>query len=140
VTETATNSPTTIHWTATCTSTATSSATSTATLPPETHTATPTFTPEPGELFISKNYFTSGSTVEIAVSIHDYPGSYNLSIFNSAGENITVLGSGPVEGPFSKTFSWDGKNKYGAKCASGVYVVYLAGPVKRLLGRVVLVH
>jgi hypothetical protein len=74
------------------------------------------------------------------VDINDAPGHFDLTIYNSAGENITVLGSEHVDGNFSKTYSWDGKNKYGNVCASGIYVVYLTEPLKRLLGRVVFIR
>jgi hypothetical protein len=68
------------------------------------------------------------------------PGHYDLTIYNSAGEHIKTMDSMYLDSAFSKTYSWDGTNTFGNKCASGVYVIYLTEPVKRLLGRVVLIH
>jgi flagellar hook assembly protein FlgD len=106
--------------------------------PPGTFTPTPTSAPE--RFFISKNVFTSDSPVQIQVSISQVPGHYDLTIYNSAGEHIKTMDSMYLDSAFSKTYSWDGTNSFGNKCASGVYVIYLTEPVKRLLGRVVLIH
>ena len=66
------------------------------------------------------------------------PGVYSLVIFNSAGEHVKTLGSGKAEETgYQKYFSWDGTNKYGDLCASGVYVVYLAGPLEIKRARVI---
>jgi hypothetical protein len=115
----------------------------TATLTPTTTTIatyTPTATPIPGEFFISKNVFTPDSPVQIRVGISQFPGHYDLTVYNSAGENIKTIDSQYISSAFSRTYNWDGTNKFGNKCASGIYVIYLTEPLKRLLGRVVLIR
>lgn len=124
-------------FTATLRSTATSTLTATATAP---FTFTPTYTPVPDTFFISKNVFTQDEGVEISVGIDRVPGNYDLSIYNSAGEHIKTMDHQYLEEPFAQTYNWDGKNKYGAQCAAGVYVIYATYPFKRLLGRVILLH
>jgi hypothetical protein len=137
-TSTWTNTPTA---TQTTTNTATVTATTTATrtnTPVDTYT--PTVTPISGEFFISKNVFTPDDQVQIHVAIQQVPGHYDLTIYNSAGEHIKTLDSQDLTSPFQKTYSWNGKNKFGDTCSSGVYVIYLTEPFKRLLGRVIFIH
>ncbi len=114
-------------------------ATKTYSATPIAETYTPTNTPLPYEFFISKNVFSSNSPVSISVSINQYPGIYDLTIYNSAGENIKNLDHQQLTAAFSKIYSWDGRNKFGDKCASGIYVVYLTEPFTRKLGRVLLI-
>jgi len=120
------------------TNTPTLTATKTSTFTPAA-TSTATNTPLPYEFFISKNVFTSNSPVSISVSINQYPGIYDLTIYNSAGENIKNLDHQQLTAAFSKIYAWDGRNKFGDKCASGTYVVYLTEPFTRKLGRVLLI-
>jgi hypothetical protein len=127
-TSTFTNSPT-ITYTPTVTKTFT------ATLSP-----TPTSTPVSDKFNISKNVFSSGQSVSIFVSTYDYPGNLSLTVFNSVGENIKNLANLNLTGPFQQTYSWDGTNKFGNKCASGIYVLYLSEPLKIKMARVVLIH
>jgi hypothetical protein len=137
-TSTWTNTPTA---TQTTTNTATITATTTATRTnTPINTYTPTATPISGEFFISKNVFTPNDQVQIHVGIQQVPGHYDLTIYNSAGEHIKTLDSQTLTSPFQKTYSWNGKNKFGDTCSSGVYVVYLTEPFKRLLGRVIFIH
>ncbi len=123
--------------TATATRRSTSTMTATSTVP---FTFTPTYTPVPDNFFISKNVFTQDGGVEINVGIDRVPGYYDLSIYNSAGEHIQTLDHKYLTQPFAQTYTWNGKNKYGAQCAAGIYVIYATYPFKRLLGRVVLLH
>ena len=44
-----------------------------------------------------------------------------LRIYNLSGELVTEYSYGAVAGGFSYIYSWDGKNKDGSDCASGVY-------------------
>jgi flagellar hook assembly protein FlgD len=67
-------------------------------------------------------------------------GNYNLSIYNSAGENIKNIISGSIDSSLDQYFTWDGKNKYGATCASGVYIIYATEPLRRRLARVVFIR
>jgi hypothetical protein len=73
-------------------------------------------------------------------STETYPGLLELRIFNSVGEHIKTLISTQLTGPYSYNVTWDGTNKYGAKCASGIYVIYLTEPTRRLIARVVVIH
>jgi hypothetical protein len=105
-------------------------------------TATPTITSTPGSnnFFVSKNVFSPNQPVSIYVSTIDYPGNYSLTIYNSAGENIKNLASQYLTGPFQQVYSWDGKNKVGDLCATGVYVIYLSEPLRTRMARVILIH
>jgi hypothetical protein len=76
--------------------------------------------------------------VAIYVQCNQYPGDYSLWVFNSAGEHIRTLDSKVLTGPISQTYLWDGKNKYGELCASGVYVFYLVEPSARKIKRILL--
>jgi len=167
---TSTDSPTAADtYTSTCTasntntlpptSTPTLTVTNTVTYTP-THTATPTVTltvtntftitstptitatpiAVPDEFFISKNVFSGNSTVKIIVGVPDYPGQFDVNIFNSAGEHIKNLASVYLEGPLEQTYSWDGRNKYGDRCASGIYVIYVTEPLRRKEGRVIFIN
>jgi len=106
-----------------------------------TSTLTLTATPGTADLFfISKNIFTAQDPVSIRVATSEHPGYYAMNIFNSAGENIKTMDKAYLTAPFEKSYTWDGTNKYGAKCASGVYVIYVAFPVSVKKGRVIFLH
>ncbi|HVZ79974.1 MAG TPA: hypothetical protein VHE12_04135 [bacterium] len=137
--------------TRTPTRTPTSTATSTATLTPcgypgNTCTWTPTFTPTAtpynADIFqVSQNVLRpSGPPVSIYVNYTSYPGDYELRIYNSAGEHIRTLDSRSLSGPVSQWYEWDGKNKYGDPCASGVYIFYLAEPFSLKKRRILLIR
>jgi flagellar hook assembly protein FlgD len=74
------------------------------------------------------------------VAFDEGAGLYDLTIYNSAGEQIKKIDLGSIEGASYKTYSWDGKNKYGDLCASGVYVIYLAKPMSTKLARVLFIR
>ncbi|HTA75724.1 MAG TPA: SBBP repeat-containing protein [bacterium] len=104
-------------------------------------TVTPTATITSGDgFFVSKNVFTTDNPVLIHVSTADGPGNYALSIFNSAGENIKNLDKTYLLGPFQQTYSWDGRNKFGNPCASGVYIIHVTLPFKSITARVIFIH
>ncbi len=134
---TGTNTPTpTFTSTATPTRTSTGTPTSTST-PTATdtpcgypgYTCTPTPTPAVVDIFyVSKNVFVPSNPVSIFVEYSLYPGFYELRIYNSAGEHIKTLDSRFLEGPVSQSYLWDGTNKYGDSCASGVYLINLVEP------------
>lgn len=69
-----------------------------------------------------------------------FPGDYSLKIFNSAGEHIKTLDSQYLTKTITQTYQWDGKNKYGADCASGVYIFYLSEPYSKKIKRIILVR
>jgi hypothetical protein len=155
-TSTPTNTPT-ITPTSTFTSTPTVTFTST-----DTSTFTPTNTPcgYPGNtctftntptmtitatpiLFnyqISKNLFTSNSPILVSVSIYQAYGLFSLKVYNSAGEYITTLDEKELSQPLNKIYSWDGTNKYGKKCSSGVYIIYMASSIGCEISRVVFIN
>ncbi len=132
---TATQTPTlTITNTTTITSTPTNSPTITPTL---------TFTPVPIDIFyVDKNLFSPSTdkAVSILVSYNQYPGEYNLRVYNTAGEHIKNLDSQYLKSPVNKFYTWDGTNKNGDACASGVYIFYLIEPYSRKVKRVLLVR
>lgn len=69
-----------------------------------------------------------------------YPGALDLWVFNSVGEHILTLEERPLSGPVSLNYVWDGRNKHGEMCASGVYLLYLVEPFDRKTRKIVLVH
>ncbi len=133
---TVTNTPTIIP---TPTSTATPTATGTPCGYPG-NTCTPTPTPLCTDIFyLSKNVFNPSGPVSIFAGNSIYPGPFSLNIYNSAGEHIKTLDSQYLEAPFSQSYQWDGTNKYGNPCASGVYLIYLSDPHSSKLKRIILV-
>ena len=68
------------------------------------------------------------------------PGGFNLTIYNTAGELIKKLGSGPLQNPLAQSYLWDGTNKYGEPCASGMYIVSLNEPFEHKIKRLLLVR
>ncbi len=102
---------------------------------------TPTFTPLPScDLFyVSENIFQpSQGPISIQVDYCQYPGAYSLGIYNSAGEHIKTLDARHLEGPIAASYLWDGRNKNGDPCASGVYILYLVEPYNRQIKRILL--
>ncbi len=105
------------------------------------NTCTPTHTPGFTDIFfVSKNIFSPSDPVSILVQSTKYPGNYKLGIYNSAGENIKTLDSKRLNAPISQSYQWDGTNKYGNPCASGVYIIFLVEPNDHKLKRVILVQ
>lgn len=143
-TKTATWTPSgTPTFTRTPTSTPTDTATATPTLTPcgyPGNTCTPTATPPTADIFeVYKNVFRPSSPVTIFVEYTNVPGNYDLRIFNSVGEHIRTLDDQYLTAPVSQYYSWDGTNKYGQTCASGVYLIYLTEPFSAKLKKVILV-
>jgi flagellar hook assembly protein FlgD len=97
--------------------------------------------PDLDVFYVSKNAFDpSNGPVSINVQYSKFPGDYHFWIYNSAGEHILTLDSQNLTQPISASYTWDGTNKYGDKCASGVYVLYLVEPFSRKLKRVLLLR
>ncbi len=120
----------------TSTPTSTSSATST-----PTNTPTATNTPIPECFYVDKNVFQSGQASVTITFCLPNAGNYSLRIYNSAGEHIKTLADGYfTPSSSSQAYPWDGKNKYGDTCASGVYLIYLVTPVEKKLARVLWMH
>ncbi len=148
-TPTATFSPTSTY---TVTSTSTNTATYTITLTPTvtntftvtftpTITATPTATLNNADVFyVSRNLLVpSQGPVSIEVQ-YPYSGIYSLMIYNSAGEHILTLDNDQtISAPFQRAYTWNGKNKYGDNCASGVYILYLTESEGVKLKRILLI-
>jgi hypothetical protein len=109
--------------------------------PTKTPTVTPTFPPFMDDFQVDKNAFSPPQeSVSITVGYSQFPGGYSLRIYNSAGEHIRTLDSQSLSTPIRQTYVWDGINKYGDKCASGVYLIALEEPFGRKLKRVLLVR
>ena len=114
--------------------------------PSPTVTGTPTQTPTPipdiDTFYVAQNVYnaTNDNPVSIFVQYTKFPGNYNLWIYNSAGEHVRTLDSEVLGGPISQAYHWDGKNKYGANCASGVYILYLVEPYSQKSKRLVLIR
>lgn len=115
--------------------------------PTNTLTPTITFTPTPtipnvDIFYADKNLFNPANdkTVSITVEYSKFPGDYSLRIYNSAGEHIRTIDAHYANAPINQTYLWDGKNKNGDACASGVYVIYLIEPFDRKLKRLLLVR
>jgi hypothetical protein len=89
---------------------------------------------------VSKNVFTPSDPVSIFVDYTAYPGEYDLWVYNTAGEHIKTLASRVLSAPVSESYQWDGTNKYGERCASGVYMLFLVEPFDRKIKKVLLVH
>lgn len=137
-TSTQTGTPTKSQ-TATPTSTITNTPTVTLTA---TITQTPTATIPNIDIFnVDRNVFNPATdSVSIFVEYTKFPGDYSMRIYNSAGEHIKTLSSKTLNEPVSESYVWDGKNKYGDTCASGVYILYLIEPFDRKIKRVLMVH
>ena len=110
-----------------------------------TPTLTPTFTsvPDPVDIFkIDKNVLDLGrnKAVSIFVQYNRFPGEYSLRIYNTAGEHIRDLDKRSMSSPVSQAYEWDGTNKNGDACASGVYILYLVEPYSRKVKRMILIR
>lgn len=139
-------------FTSTVTSTSTNTFTPTITRTPThtptiTNTPTITFTPTPtvpniDVFYASKNLFNPATdkSVSILVQYNKFPGDYHLWVYNTAGEHIITLDSKSLTSPVSQSYAWDGKNKNGDECASGVYILYLIEPFDRKMKRLLLVR
>jgi flagellar hook assembly protein FlgD len=104
-------------------------------------TVTATATSGPEGFFVSLNLLNpSQGPVSIHVTTYQYPGAYELVIYNSAGEHIRTLDYGQLVGPIDRTYTWDGTNKFGAKVASGLYAIYLTKPFGRLIARILVIR
>jgi hypothetical protein len=80
--------------------------------------------------------FSPSQPVSIFVRYDLFPGEYNLSVLNSAGEHIKTLDSRRISAPLQQIYFWDGTNKYGETVASGVYILYLVEPFDRKIKKV----
>jgi hypothetical protein len=111
--------------------------------PTRTFTPTSTVTPPYVDIFkVDRNLFRPAldKAVTINVQYNKYPGNYDLWIYNSVGEHIKTLDTTHLNAAVNKTYQWDGTNKNGDPCASGVYVLYLVEPFDRKIKRLLLVR
>ncbi len=134
-------------YTLSCVAAPTPSATPTATptvpvTPSVPSTPTPTPTSCADQFFVDKNVFrpSNQEKVDISVATCAYPGNVFVRIYNSAGEHIRTLRSENTSSGLQNTYSWDGTNKYGNTCASGVYIILFEDPLGSHAARVVLVR
>jgi hypothetical protein len=140
--------------TATPTSSATPSPTFTPTATPTRSatpapSSTPTVTDSPTEtplspcdqFSVSLNLFRpSQGDVLLQVAECTWSGNYSLKIYNSAGEYILTLDDRKLDPPFSQTYHWNGTNRYGDACASGVYLLRLSKPTGAEVKKLILVR
>ena len=121
------------------TPTVTPTVTNTATVTP-TVTVTPTPYPILDYFTVSQNVFNpdKGGSVAIGVGYSKANGDYSLRIYNSAGEHIVTLDDGQISGVFTQSYTWNGLNKHGDKCASGIYIIELLEPLDTKFKRVIL--
>ncbi len=106
-----------------------------------TPTFTPTATPYNADIFeVTKNIFRPSDPVSIFVNYTKYPGEYDLWIYNTAGEHVKTLDSQQLTAPVSQWYSWDGKNKYGDTCASGIYIFELIEPYSHKEKKIILIR
>ncbi len=112
-------------------------------------TSSPTITPTPTAtlpafdvFYVSENAYipSADNPVSIYVAYSSFPGEYDLWIYNSAGEQIKTLDHQELSGPLNQSYTWDGTNKYGDKCASGVYIFYLVEPFSQKMKRIALIR
>jgi hypothetical protein len=114
--------------------------------PGETCTHTPSATPSPtqifvDEFFVSENAFRpSAEPVSISLAYTRFPGPLSLEVFNTAGENVKTIVSETISAPVFKSLSWDGRNKYGELCASGIYIFVLTEPFDRKTKKIILIR
>jgi hypothetical protein len=117
--------------------------------PTPTVTRSPTITPTPTAtlptadvFYVSANAYnpTKDNPVSICVEYSQFPGEYDLWIYNTAGEHIKTLDHQELSAPISQSYTWDGTNKYNDKCASGVYLFYLIEPFETKMKRIALIR
>jgi len=95
----------------------------------------------PDTFYVSKNIFNAEQeSVSIFVAIPRDHAKYTLRVYNSAGEHIKTLDDQYLTAPFQGSYNWDGTNKYGQKCASGMYILYCIEPYSRKMARVLLIR
>lgn len=109
--------------------------------PTHTPTITPTPMPQEDSFYVDQNAFHADQRpVSIYVGYTKFPGNYSLWVYNTAGEHIKTLDNQYQTAPIHKSYLWDGTNKYGEKCASGVYILYLVEPFDTKSKRVILLR
>ena len=92
--------------------------------------------------YVDKNLFepSTDKKLNILVDYNQFPGVFNLRIYNTAGEYIKSLDTKNLTGPINKAYTWDGTNWKGDNCASGVYFFHLMEPYSRKVKRILLVR
>ncbi len=114
--------------------------------PGNTCTPTVTATPSPtqafaDEFYVSENaYHPSNGSVSIYVAYTQIPGDFSLAIYNTAGELMRTIVSERITAPVFRSFFWDGRNKYGEPCASGIYIFILTEPFDRKMKKIILIR
>jgi flagellar hook assembly protein FlgD len=109
---------------------------------PATISAPVTILPNSDVFYASRNVFkpSTDGPVSIHVEYSKFPGNYQLWVYNSAGEHVRTLDSDYLTAPVNRSYEWDGKNKNGEECSSGVYILYLLEPFDRKYKRILLVR
>jgi len=81
----------------------------------------------------------SSGPVSIYINMSN-PGNYVMKIYNSAGEFINDLYPGTPPTGQSHYFLWDGLDKVGSPCASGIYIIYYVEPLKAREAKILLLR
>jgi hypothetical protein len=90
---------------------------------------------------VSENAFNPDQgPVSIFVAYSLYPGTYSLTVYNTAGEHIKTLDAQGLTAPLVHPYFWDGTNKYNEKCASGVYILCLKEPFDVKIKRIMIIR
>lgn len=90
---------------------------------------------------MDKNVFSPPTdTIGIHMAYSKYPGDYSLKVYNSSGEHTKTMDSQNMTGILNAYYQWDGKNKYGDVCASGICIFYLTESFSRKMKQVLLIH
>lgn len=93
-------------------------------MPPALWAQTPIFS-------LDRNVFDPSVSGKVTLTFQaDYDGPGSLSVYDTAGELISVLfpkdGSNQVDANHLYSVAWDGKNDAGQNVASGVYFFHLS--------------
>jgi hypothetical protein len=110
-------------------------------------TPTPTVSPTPGvapcetNLFVSKNLFSvSADPIPLSIELTHCGGPYQISVYNTAGEQVRILGAVASQLPGLIPIEWDGTNEFGELVASGVYIIRLTVSSETKIAKVALIR
>jgi len=111
--------------------------------PTPTCSVSQTITPSFLDIFtIDRNlYYPSQGAVSITVGTSETGGNLSLDVYNTAGEHIVnLINTYLTSGYPTAVIPWNGRNKAGNLCASGVYIIVLEEPFEQKFRKVLLVR
>jgi flagellar hook assembly protein FlgD len=80
----------------------------------------------------------SSGAVEIAFLV-PRQGRYKVDVYDIAGRKIRSVADA-VFGSGANRVTWNGRRENGARCASGIFLVRVAGDGESVTGKIVLAH